>query len=43
MCRGAPQISRIFFVDDSIVFCRATVEEGRRILKVFEDYKAESG
>ena len=40
--RGAPQISHLFFVDDSIVFCRATVDEGRRILKVLEDYEVES-
>ena len=40
--RGAPQISDLFFVDDSIVFCRATVDEGRRILKVLEDYEVKS-
>ena len=40
---GAPQISHLLFVDDSIVFCRATVEEGRKILKVLEDYEVESG
>lgn len=33
----------LFFANDSIVFCRATVEEGRRIFKVLEDYEAESG
>ena len=41
--RGAPQISHLFFADDSIVFCRASVDEGRRILKVLEDYEAKSG
>ena len=34
VCRGAPRISHLLFTDDSIVFCRATVEEGRRVLKV---------
>ena len=43
VCRGAPQISHLFFADDSIVFCRENVEEGRRILKVLEDYEGESG
>ena len=41
--RGAPRISHPFFADDSIVFCRASVEEGRRILQVLEDYEAKSG
>ena len=43
VCRGAPRISHLFFVDNSIVFCRANVDGGRRILKVLEDYKGESG
>ena len=43
VCRGVPQISHLFFADDSIVFYQATVEEGRRVLKELEDYEAESG
>ena len=43
ICRGVPQISHLFFTDDSIVFCRATVDEGRRIVNVLEDYEVESG
>ena len=41
--RGAPQISHLFFADNSIIFCRATVEEGKRVLKVLEEYEVESG
>ncbi|KAK9997239.1 hypothetical protein SO802_021925 [Lithocarpus litseifolius] len=43
VCRDAPQISHLFFADDSIVFCRATVDEGRRVLRVLEEYEAKSG
>ena len=43
VCRGGPQISHLFFANDSIVFCRATVDEGRRILQVLEDYEVELG
>ena len=43
VCRGVPRISHLFFADDSIVFCRANMDEGRRILKVLEDYEGELG
>ena len=36
-CRGAPRISHLLFADDSIIFCRATAEEGSRVLKVLAD------
>ena len=39
VCRGAPRISHLLFADDSIVFCRATVEESNRVMKVLEDYE----
>lgn len=41
--RGAPRISHLVFADDSIIFYRATVEEGSRVNKVLEDYERESG
>ena len=43
VCRGAPRISHLLFVDDSIVFCKATREECDRILKVLEDYEGDLG
>ena len=43
VCRGAPRISHLLFVNDSIIFCRAIAEEGQRVLKVLEDYEANSG
>ena len=41
--RQAPRISLLFFVDDSIIFCRATVAECEQVAKVLEMYEEESG
>ena len=41
--RGAPSISHLFFADDSIIFCRASILECERVLKVLEDYERDSG
>ena len=43
VCRGAPRISHLLFVDDCIIFGKASVDEGYRVLKVLADYKEESG
>lgn len=43
VCRGAPQISHLLFADDCIIFRKACVEEGNRVLKVLADYERESG
>ena len=39
VCRGAPCLSHLFFTDDSIIFCKATIGECnaiQRILGVYE-------
>ena len=43
VCKGAPKISHLFFTDDSIIFCRATLEEANRVSQVLKDYERESG
>ena len=43
VCRGAPQISHLLFADDCIIFGKANVGEGNRVLKVLADYEKESG
>ena len=35
VCRGAPRISHLLFADDCIIFGKASVDEGYRVLKVF--------
>ena len=42
-CRGAPRVSHLLFVDDSIVFCKASMEECDRLIKVLEEYEGDSG
>lgn len=43
VCKGVPSISHLLFADDSIVFCRATIEEGNKVMKVLEDYEGDLG
>lgn len=38
--RGAPTLSHLFFVDDSLIFCKATLnycDSLQHVLKVYED------
>ena len=40
VCRGGPKLSHLFFADDSLIFCKASLAECaalQRILKVYED------
>ena len=43
VCRGAPHMSHLLFTDDSIVFCRASVEECDRLINVLEECEGDSG
>lgn len=38
-CRGASKISHLFFTDDSIIFCRATMEDCLNLETILETYK----
>ena len=40
VCRGTPIFSHLFFADDSLIFCKASLEECdslQHVLKVYED------
>lgn len=41
VCRRAPQIFHLLFADECIIFGRANVDEGNRVLKVLADYERE--
>ena len=43
ICLGAPHLSHLFFVDDSIFFCRANMGEYQCIQDTLQDYDAALG
>ena len=43
ICRGAPTISNLMFVNDSILFCQATTREVEVINEVLQTYANASG
>ena len=43
ICRNGPRVSHLFFADDSVLFCRAKVEECQRVLDLLSVYEKGSG
>ena len=43
VCQKAPRISHLFFADDSLVFCRASLEECDELQRIFTLYESASG
>ena len=43
ICRNGPRVSHLFFADDSVLFCRAKVEECQRVLELLSVYEKGSG
>ena len=43
VCREAPSVSHLLFADDSLFFCKASVDEAKEIMQVLRDYEAATG
>ncbi|XP_071902573.1 uncharacterized protein [Coffea arabica] len=43
VCKNGPQISHLFFADDSVICCKATVQEAKQIKEILQAYSKASG
>ena len=38
LCKNSPRLTLLLFADDSLLFCRATIEECNRVLDILDMY-----
>lgn len=43
LCRGRPKLSHLFFTDDSLIFCKASISECNSLQRVLHVYEQASG
>ena len=43
LCRNSPRLTHLLFADDSLKFCRATIQECQQIMNILEIYGKCSG
>ncbi|KAK2450768.1 hypothetical protein QL285_009870 [Trifolium repens] len=43
ICRGAPLVSHLLFVDDCFLFCRANLDETNHLMQILKMYEQASG
>ena len=43
LCRNGPRLTHLLFADDSLLFCRATIQECQKILDILDTYAKCSG
>ena len=43
LCRQGPKLTHMFFADDSLLFCRATMKECGKVLEILDMYEGASG
>ena len=43
LCRRGPKLTHLLLADDSLLFCRATIEECGKVLEILEEYERASG
>ena len=39
LCQRGPELTHLLFVDDSLLFYKATMEECKKIIKILESYE----
>ena len=43
ICRSGPKLSHLFFADDNLIFCKASIEECDTLQRILEVYENTSG
>ena len=43
LCRNSPHLTHLLFADDSLLFCRATIQKCQKILDILDTYARCSG